>query len=275
MRPEIRNLLIGGWLLTQLFYVGFYVQSGEVFGKSDIGNYVRLCSESLVGTNGLYGLRHGLMQAVSCAIGEIGFLLFIPALFWLGLVWPLILIRGEHATLCVLFGTAFAGLYFVVGLLSQFLSISFMLWGIWAYQRGHRWVALGLGLLSFNYLPIAYFYVTWFAGPLWGAVTFILLCFFSPDKTVYTEGMGFPLYGFLFYVSPVLLIKVLRRSDDSARFKLFLMGLVRSGRGLIFWLPFIEEEQDEVEWFLTWVWWLAANGVILIGYMLEKGFKLP
>lgn len=267
MKP-INRLIINAWLITQVFYLFFYWQNHAVFGKSDITNYINMIPYEM---GGFYNMRHITISFLSYYFPFEIFLIFIPALYWFGIVYPISLLWPENGPFCFVCCTASAGLYFIVGLLSQFLSISLLLWSVWAYHRGKRRLAYGLCAVSCVYLPTIYFLVVMFAPINLSIIITLAAMFLMPTKMWYAVDGWFPVWGFLFYLSPILLIRFFRQASKETIFKVFLLSLTRSSRGLIYMLPFMRRHMDTTEKALSVIWCLAANYVILLGYIIEKG----
>ena len=266
MKP-INRLIINAWLVTQVFYLFFYAQNHAVFGKNDINNYINMIPSEM----GLYDLRHLIMGSFAYYLPWQIFLFIIPALYWFGLVYPISLMWPDNGPFCFVCCTASASLYFIVGLLSQFLSISLLLWAIYYHHRGRKYLYYCLLALSCAYLPMIYFLFVAFAPVNLSIAATVAAMFFISSKMWYAVDGWFPAWGYLFYISPVILISFFREAQKINVFKVFLLSLTRSSRGLIFMLPFIRRPMDITEKALSIIWALAANYVILLGYIIEKG----
>lgn len=263
---NIKQGILFGWMLTQFFYLFWYIQTGYIFGKSDVDNYLNMPNTELKGL----AFRHILIQYFIIFFGVKGLVVLIPLIYWAGIVLPLYLWHKDIDSIFpFIFGTASIGLFFIVGLWSQFISMAFMIWGFYTYTKEYYHISAIFILLSMSYLPIIYFYLIIFSPLSIGIVSSLILYTLEVDFIKWTIDSWQPIYALIFYISPLIVYRILRYSSDANKARYFILSINRLARGLIFIFPTIRENLSTKEKYLTLLWCILVNGIILYGWYLE------
>lgn len=263
---NINRLIFIGWLITQLFYLIWYCHYGYIFGKSDIENYLAMKYLTLHG----YDLRHILIQTYIKVLPEYMLVVLIPLIYWFGIVVPIKILADNKTLFCFIFGTTSIGLFFIVGLWSQFLSIAFYLWFVFFIKYREYILATVCLILCLTYLPIFYYFIVMLLDISYGII--ITMFLMGIDKNMFSYQEWNILYMLAFYICPIIWYKLLFNKDyfdNTKKSKFFIFSLTRLSRGVIFMFPFLSVSTNNKEKILIILWWLFSTGWILYGFYLE------
>lgn len=259
------------WCLFCGFYLHFYLSTGFIFGKSDVENYLMMESTNLPINSDIFSwlnLRHVFISSFLHLFGPVWLCILIPTVYFYGIVYPLYLLFGVKRVLTFVFATASIGLFFVVALWSQFISIAFMVWSYYFLVHGKDDPSFLFFLLAVTYLPSIYFLTYFVSFNLWVIVSFILV-FVQPWFFDQTSDWN-PIYGPIFYICPFIFLNGLRSWTNQFKGFFTLASFTHLGRLLIFSLPLYELDLKPLRTrIFVGCWFILSNGIILLGYFIE------
>jgi len=269
MALTTNKLIFIGWFITQIFYIYWFTQYNYIFGKSDIDNYMDMKNYTLTG----YGLRHILIQTYITYLPMYMLVFLIPLIYWVGIVFPINILFGNNNLFCFVFGTASIGLFFIVGLWSQFLSMAFLMWALLFLRYKEYFLGIVSFILCLTYLPMIYYVILILLDISYGIILTIILM--GAQKSMFNYVEWNIIYLLIFYICPVVWIKLLFFNEYSKiwttelKCKFFICSLSRLSRGVIFMLPWLAISTTTKEKIIILSWWLFSNGWILYGFWLE------
>jgi len=263
----MKRFIFGGFLFCVFFYSVWLMQYDCIFGKSDVFNYVNMSLTSLSGLN----MRHFVIELLLYVFPLWSFCVILPCIYWYGIVYPMLKVLGNNSVFCFVFGTGSFGLFFIVGLWSQFLCIAFLMWAL--YCKGY--IRLCLVLLSFLYLPSLFFYFVVCFYFVYGCILMLILMLFKPSLMLWDSSCWHPLLVFILYFCPVIWFKYWHTLSDGKIGRIFLLLLTWNSRGIIFLMPFLKVETRMSEKILIFVWWIVINCFFILSFFHEAlGFNV-
>ena len=281
MKINNRDYIYWGLIFSIAFYSYWFLSTGYIFGKSDIDNYLKMPYEEFTGIN----LRHIVIQNYLTVMPIWTLCILIPLIYWIGIIYPLkAIFENDTIVFCFIFGTSSIGLFFIIGLWSQFISIAFLLWATYFIKIGKKIIGICFILFSFLYLPIIYFYAVAILPITHVLILITILLTLFPKDFWFYIGYWYTIYTFIFYICPIIAYKrIFKQNDEMGIIRIFLLNLTRAGRGVIFILPWCGvKELTNKEKILIFLWFIFTTTVMLYGMWEEmncfnieicRGFK--
>lgn len=257
----MKNFIFSGFLFCVFFYSVWFIQYGYVFGKSDVYNYVNMSLISLSGLN----MRHFIIELFLYVFPLWFFCVILPCIYWYGIVYPMWKLLGSNSVFCFVFGTGSFGLFFIVGMWSQFLCIAFLMWALF-YKN---YVRLCFMLLSCLYLPSLFFYFVCCNYFMYGCIFMLILMLFNPALMFWDFNYWSPLLVFILYFCPVIWFKYWGKLSDCKIGRIFLLLLTWNSRGIIFLMPFLNIETRRFEKILIIIWWFMVHFIFILSFIHE------
>lgn len=269
---QIKQYIFSGYVLTLLFFIYWYYNFNIPFGKSDVDNYLNLKNEDIV----YYHLFFYLFSYFNFPI--IFYVIFIPFLFWYGIIYPLSKIFNNNPDniFCIFFGTAIFQQFFIVSLWEQFLSFGFFLWYLTTQSKYPKnfyyliipYIFLLLSLLYYPIIPFILFFLNY--EKIYIIVILILISivpkyfFFNNSVEYYNPILS------VFLICPYLIYKKFKEFDTKNLFLgLSLNSLTILGRGLIYFYPYFHMNLSRKEKLIVIIWWFMVLWVFLLGFKDE------
>jgi hypothetical protein len=256
---QTEKLITAGLIITTLFYLTHYQETGRIWGKSDVDNYLHMSYEQQTGI----ALRHWLTLTIIRDLPTWTLTPLIPALYWLGNILPLYRLLGKNAVFCYIFATGSLSLCLTIGLWSQYLSLSLLLWAAHLYTQKKRIIPLILITLALTYLPTWYYIITQLLPLPYTILLTLTLMLHQPQDFWWLNNDWNPAYALLLMICPLLWIKLFygpQRLNEKSQTLLFTYTLTRLSRALIYYLPQISNIQTTtLEKTIILAWFLIST----------------